>query len=82
MAEILESYTFAQRGRGSTHPYEEWFDGRIRRLIKGVDFECAPASIRQSVYTAARSRNIKVSTNLLPNALVLQAQKETDEPIK
>lgn len=64
MAEILDNFEFAKRGRGSSYPYDEWFNGQIWKLEEMTDFDCKPTSLRSALYMAARARNIELNTSL------------------
>ena len=78
MATIINDYTFPPTGRPEKYPWNEWFDGKTRRLQRGVDFSNHPGNFRMTVYQAARRRGVVVQTSLEDNldsgiALVIQA---------
>ena len=82
MAEILDNFEFARRGRGPSYPYDKWFNGQIWKLEEYVDFECKPTSLRSAMYMAARARNIELNTSLGTdrdgfNYVIVQANIET-----
>lgn len=56
MAEVLDDFQFTG-GRGS-YP-DEWFDGKIRKLVRGDDFTAKPTSLRQSLGRVARDKHQK-----------------------
>ena len=64
MAEILDNFEFAKRGRGPSYPYHEWFNGQIWKLEEYTDFTCKPTSLRSALYAAAQKRNLELSTNV------------------
>jgi hypothetical protein len=51
------------RGRPPIYPYDEWFDGQVRTLEQGVHFESSEETFRQTVWAAARSRNLLLKTS-------------------
>jgi len=64
VAEILDNFEFAKRGRGSAYPYDKWFDGQIWKLEEYDDFDCKPTSLRSAFYAAAQKRNLELSTSI------------------
>ena len=43
-------------GRNSRYPWDAWFDGEARVLVSGTHFGIAPASMRSTIYQAAKRR--------------------------
>ena len=41
-------------GRNSRYPWDAWFDGEARVLVSGTHFTGNPASMRSSIYQAAK----------------------------
>ncbi len=82
MATVLKDFEFgASRGRPEMYPWATWFDGKIRRLERGKDFEGHPANFRVQVFAAAKRYGVKVQTSVEKNldqgvALVIKATKE------
>ena len=73
---ILERNTTA-KGRTPKYNWDEWFDGRTRRLRKSVHFpECRDAETfrRGQVYTAARQRGLRVRTAVDGFDLIIRAE--------
>jgi len=64
VAEILDSFEFAKRGRGSVYPYHEWFNGQIWKLEEWTDFDCKPSSMRSALYMAAAKRGFDLNTSI------------------
>lgn len=75
MAEILDNYDFSStRKRGSIYPWEEWFDGKIRKLSRGDDFKGTAESFRVGAYNAAKKSGVTIQTRILDeNSVVLRA---------
>jgi len=84
MAKRLKTYepVVSNKGRPCKYPYNEWFDGQIRRLFQGTmppdgkgDFECTLAAMEVTIRRAAKFRGIDVSIFYEhdPPALVIQA---------
>ena len=77
MAEILENYDFPVWGpQECRYPYDEWFDGQIWKITKGIDFNCTIESMRVSLWTTAKKRGIKIRTSKKGDALIFQRREE------
>lgn len=78
MARIIESYDFTpgRRTGDRAYPIAEWFDGRVRVLEPGRDFNCKPGSLANYLYRVARQRGVTLhlSRKELPS-LVIQAER-------
>lgn len=61
MAEIIEDGALRPRRR---YPWDEWADGRARRIRRGEDFDTSAASMRVRLYQEARRRGLKVTAGL------------------
>ena len=73
MAEILEDYEFVQWGpQECLYPYDEWFDGQIWKITKGIDFNCTLESMRISLFSQAKKRRIKIRTSKKDDTLIFQ----------
>lgn len=69
-----------KRGRSPKYPWEVWFDGRTHRLKQGEHYEAeGPRSFRSTVYSAADSRGVTVTTRIIDGDLYVQALLEDDE---
>lgn len=80
MAEALEEFDWnAARSPRSRYDWDEWFDGRIWRLVEGEDFTAKASSFRTSVSAAAQRRGQSVRTSIPEDGVVvLQAYEEAD----
>jgi len=78
MSEILENYDFPLWGpKDCLYPYDEWFDGQIWKISKGIDFNCTIESMRISLFNQAKKRGIKVRTSKKGNdTLIFQRREE------
>ena len=77
MAEILENYDFPVWGpQECRYPYDEWFDGQIWKITKGIDFNCTIESMRVSLWTTAKKRGMKIRTSKKGDALIFQRKEE------
>lgn len=56
MAQIIENFEFTHGN--NSHPWDEWFDGQARLLIKEEDFP-SNNSMYQTIQQAAKARNMK-----------------------
>lgn len=59
---------FPAATREATYPWEEWTDGEIRELVKGVHFKGSVKSMRQTIGKYARSHGLKHKTRLVKDA--------------
>ena len=78
MAHVLDSFPEDGFHRGrEKYPWDEWFDGQVWQLNRGIDFPSTPGEFRSQVYVAARRRDLMVRTAVLDgNILIIQAWKE------
>lgn len=53
--EVLKEWP--STGRSSRYPWDAWFDGEMRVLVSGTHFTGDPASLRSSIYQAAKRWN-------------------------
>lgn len=74
MAEQIKDFEFT-RGRAGYAEMETWLDGKIYKLVQGVDFTVKVASVRSSINEAAKRRGKKVRSNVVDDgkAIVIQA---------
>jgi hypothetical protein len=75
MAHILDSFPDdLSRGGKQKYPWDDWLNGQVWQLNKGVDYSSTPAEFRSQVYTAARKHKVSVRCAVLGNnILVIQA---------
>jgi len=52
---------WVRQGRRETYPYDEWFDGQVRMLTRGVDFAQDRRGMAHRIRSAARARDFLVS---------------------
>jgi len=72
MSEVLKEWpAVAVRTK---YDWDSWLDGRVHKLVSGVDFTCKVDVMRINIYRAARVRNLKVKSCFLKddNAIILQ----------
>ena len=72
MAQVLESYDFKRVGRQPQYPYDQWFDGQIWKISKGIDFNCTIESMRVSLFNTAKKRGIKIRTTKKSDTIIFQ----------
>lgn len=66
MPEIVETHQFKKgRKNASVYPWEEWSDGQIRKLTRGIDFTCKVSSFQNAAYWWARKNGLTASTNIV-----------------
>lgn len=73
MARMLTEFPNLRRGRAEGYPWAEWFDGTIRLLELGTDFDTDPTNFRTTAYVAARRHGIKIRAAVLENGIALEA---------
>lgn len=54
------------------YPWAQWLDGRTWELVRGVDFDCAPASFQRNAYRAARRRGGGLATRIVGDRVQLR----------
>lgn len=57
----------------SRHPWDEWFDGKVRLLERDVDFHSEPTGLVSAAHNAAKARGLKVSARVRDEGVYLQA---------
>ncbi len=63
MGEIIEAFS-SRKGRPPLYPWDEWSDGRSRRLYRGQDFSAELLSFRTMVHRKARDLNKRAETQI------------------
>ena len=61
----LPQWAIAFRGKGGTpavYPYDQWFDGRVHLLIRGVDFRMSRYQMASVIRKQAERRKVVLST--------------------
>lgn len=71
MAEVLDEFDF-RNGGSSLYPWDEWFDGRIRRLRQGEDFVTDPRTMRTALQARARKRGGRARTHVKGDSVTFQ----------
>ena len=70
MAEVLEKLpSWAKRGRRTIYPYDQWFDGQVWLLTRGIDFVQERRGMATRIRSISKHRGLKitVSHRELPN---------------
>jgi hypothetical protein len=75
MAQVLKELSRRPRSRGTQYPFDEWLDGKARKLDmgKGKDFECKPKSMAQQIRTRASEQGKSVTVLLYDKYIEVQA---------
>jgi len=63
---------FPAPNRAPNYPWNQWFDGRIWKLEKGVDYHSSHG-LRTSAHRAARKKNVLITIVAKEKAIYLQA---------
>ena len=70
---ILDELPKPNSGQKEMFDWDTLFDGQVRLLEKGVDFESKTTSMRSIIYLAAKRRNVQVSSRVIDDDIALQA---------
>ena len=74
MAKLLEALPAQIRaGRTEMYPWADWFDGQVRLLESGIDYDAETVSMKSCAYAAARRHGVKIALRTVGNDLALQA---------
>jgi hypothetical protein len=74
--EILDVFPPDGRGARKKHDFDTLCDGKIRRLNRGKDFNCLPASIRSQFVRHAERRGMSGRTCIDGDSITLQAYRK------
>jgi len=75
MARILEALPAQiRKGRVEQYPWADWFDGQVRLLESGIDYDAETDSMRSCAYAAARRHGVKIAMRTIGDDLALQAK--------
>lgn len=77
MAEVVDEWpetARSARGSGSKfkYPWDEWFDGKMRKLQHGVDYELETRNMQRGILKKARQRNVRIRTAVEDDVIYLQ----------
>ena len=74
MAEIIEDFgKITHGGKKNKYPYDEWFDGQVRKLTRGTDFDVVPMNFVQCMLQAAYRRRVVLKIRRDGNIVIMQA---------
>lgn len=78
MAEVLTEFSPRFMRRNQKHRWQDWFDGNVWRLTRGIDFKILLTSFRASACTAARERGyrLKYQCDYANGVIEIQAIKK------
>ena len=63
MSEVIPDFK-SNRGRPEIYPWDEWADGKARKLRKGRDFDAGLVSMRTMIHRKARSLGMRAFTHI------------------
>ena len=77
MAEVVDEWPETARsargsGSKSKYPWDEWFDGKMRKLQHGVDYELETRNMQRGILKKARQRNVRIRTAVEDDVIYLQ----------
>lgn len=82
MSEVVDGLDLTElpkTGRPAKYPWKEWFDGQVRRLRIGRDYEGDMKSFRSSAYSAAKRHGVEIVTRVIEGDLHIQAIVTDDQ---
>ena len=84
MSKVLEEFSFKFSSK-SKYPWDEWSDGRIYEIKKGIDFNCSVTGMQSQIRMRARSTSkendqVRVSIGE-DDTIVFQFYKQQGEHI-
>jgi hypothetical protein len=71
-----QTVSIGKRGRESTFPWDEWDNGKVQVVRRGVDFRQSCVSFRAVLHARAERSNRKVKTRILGDTVVFKFEKE------
>lgn len=79
MAHIVDHFRFVDTSKDK-YPWDDWFDGRIWCLVRGVDFDTECRLFRSAITSKAKARRVKVRTSVKTdlNRVYVQAYTTLD----
>lgn len=78
MPEVLKTFDFPPRGRPA-RDWSEFTDGKIRRLVAGVDFTSKPATVRSAAAKAAAKAGMGVKSAFDGEDVIIQFVAKADK---
>jgi hypothetical protein len=63
MAQIIEQFE-SKKGRPPKYPWDEWADGKSRKLYKDSDFPAELISMRTMIHRKARDMGLNAFTHI------------------
>jgi len=66
MSEIVDVFDFRKGlGRKEAYPWDDWADGQVRKLTRGVDFRAEVSSFQNAAYAWARRHDLVAATRIV-----------------
>lgn len=65
MAEVVKAFEAGHRRGRPSYMKEEWFDGRIWKLVGGKDYHCKTSAVRNTLRVNAWRRNKSGNTQVV-----------------
>lgn len=74
MARTISEYLFQNRGQLQTgkakYPWDEWTNGEIWEITRGVDYNPEPRRMRMRLYNRAQRYGLKVQVNVIGDRII------------
>jgi hypothetical protein len=75
MSEVLKEFPIDGKRKGKSS-WDEFADGRVYRLRRGVDFKAAPVNKRTAAYAYAKQKKLKVRSRVEGDSIIVQFSKK------
>lgn len=75
MAEVLEGHDFRTGHGNAKYPWDEWQDGRTRRIARGEDFEVEAKVMQGQIKVRGSKVGRRTATNVQGDAVVFTFQR-------
>jgi hypothetical protein len=77
MADVIAEFE-SKKGRPPIYPWDQWADGKARRLYRGQDFFATPVSFRTMVHRRAHDMGLHayVDINKADDSVKIRFYKE------
>ena len=74
---IVENFPPPTRGRNASYDYSTLFDGKLRQLQQGTDFQVKANTFRNTVWRYAKMHGLSVTIMVRDADVYIQAQRNS-----
>jgi hypothetical protein len=76
MAEVLDGHDFRSGHGNSKYPWQDWEDGKTRRIVRGEDFEVEAKVMQGQIKVRGSKAGRRTATNVQGDAVVFTFQRD------